>query len=44
MGKKYSSPVITVQPESSIFDALLQMQRGFIYEIFGTTKPQCCPH
>ena len=26
MEKRYSSPVITIKPESSIFDVLLQMQ------------------
>jgi len=35
---KYSSPVITVQPESSIFDALLQMQTNFVKHIVITVK------
>ena len=35
---KYSSPVISVQPESSIFDALLQMQINFVKHIVITVK------
>ncbi|MCE9652002.1 MAG: CBS domain-containing protein [Nitrosarchaeum sp.] len=38
MRSKYSSPVITVQPESSIFDALLQMQTNFIKHIVVAVK------
>jgi len=38
MRGKYSSPVITVQPESSIFDALLQMQTNFIKHIVISVK------
>ena len=38
MEKRYSSPVITIQPESSIFDALLQMQINFIKHIVITVK------
>ncbi len=38
MEKKYSSPVITIRPESSIFDALLQMQTNFVKHIVITTK------
>ena len=38
MEKKYSSPVITVQPESSIFDALLQMQKNFVKRIVIAVK------
>jgi CBS domain-containing protein len=38
MEKKYSSPVITVQPESSIFDVLLQMQTNFIKHIVIVVK------
>ena len=33
MERKYSSPVITVQPESSIFEALSQMQKNFVKRI-----------
>lgn len=36
--KTYSSPVITVKPESSIFDALLQMQTNFIKHIVVAVK------
>lgn len=36
--KTYSSPVITVKPESSIFDALLQMQTNFIKHIVIAVK------
>ena len=38
MGKKYSAPVITVKSESSIFDALLQMQTNFVKHIVITDK------
>ncbi len=38
MEKRYSSPVITIQPESSIFDALLQMQINFVKHIVITVK------
>jgi CBS domain-containing protein len=38
MEVKYSSPVITVQPDSSIFDVLLQMQTNFIKHIVVTVK------
>ncbi|PIW35235.1 MAG: hypothetical protein COW26_05020 [Nitrosopumilales archaeon CG15_BIG_FIL_POST_REV_8_21_14_020_33_23] len=38
MRKTYSSPVITVKPESSIFDALLQMQTNFIKHIVVAVK------
>lgn len=38
MEKRYSSPVITIQPESSIFDALLQMQTNFIKHIVVAVK------
>lgn len=38
MGKKYSSPVITIKPESSIFDALLQMQTNFVKHIVIAVK------
>ena len=38
MEKKYSSPVITVQPESSIFEALLQMQKNFVKRIVIAVK------
>jgi len=38
MEKRYSSPVITIQPESSIFDALLQMQINFVKHIVVTVK------
>ncbi len=33
MEQRYSSPVITIRPESSIFDALLQMQTNFVKHI-----------
>ncbi len=36
--KTYLSPVITVKPESSIFDALLQMQTNFIKHIVIAVK------
>ena len=38
MEKKYSSPVITVQPDSSIFDVLLQMQINFVKHIVIAVK------
>jgi CBS domain-containing protein len=38
MKEKYSSHVITVRPESSIFDALLQMQTNFVKHIVITDK------
>ena len=38
METKYSSPVITVKPESSIFDALLQMQTNFVKHIVISAK------
>ena len=38
MEKRYSSPVITIQPESSIFDALLQMQTNFVKHIVIAIK------
>lgn len=38
MEGKYSSPVITVRPESSIFDALLQMQTNFVKHIVIAAK------
>ena len=38
MEKRYSIPVITIRPESSIFDALLQMQTNFVKHIVITTK------
>ncbi len=38
MGKKYSSPVITVQPESSIFETLSQMQKNFVKRIVISVK------
>jgi len=38
MRVKYSSPVITVQPDSSIFDALLQMQTNFVKHIVIAVK------
>lgn len=38
MKKIYSSPVITVNPESSIFDALLQMQTNFVKHIVISIK------
>ena len=36
--KRYSSPVITIRPESSIFDALLQMQTNFVKHIVVAVK------
>jgi CBS domain-containing protein len=38
MEKLFSFPVITVQPESSIFDALLKMQTSFVKHIVITVK------
>lgn len=38
MEKKYSSPVITVQPESSIFESLSQMQKNFVKRIVIAVK------
>lgn len=38
MEKTYSSPVITIQLESSIFDALLQMQTNFVKHIVIASK------
>lgn len=38
MGKNYSSPVITVQPESSIFETLSQMQKNFVKRIVVAVK------
>ena len=38
MEKRYSSPVITISPESSIFDALLQMQTNFVKHIVVSVK------
>ena len=38
MEKKYSSPVITVQPESSIFETLLQMQKNTVKRIVISVK------
>ena len=38
MEQRYSSPVITVKPESSIFDALLQMQTNFVKHIVIAVK------
>ena len=38
MEKRYSTPIITIRPESSIFDALLQMQTNFVKHIVITTK------
>jgi CBS domain-containing protein len=38
MEKRYSSHVITIKPESSIFDALLQMQTNFVKHIVITVK------
>jgi CBS domain-containing protein len=38
MEKLFSSPVITIQPESSIFDALLKMQTNFIKHIVIVVK------
>ena len=38
MGRKYSSPVITVQLESSIFETLLQMQKNLVKRIVIVVK------
>ncbi|QUC64630.1 CBS domain-containing protein [Nitrosopumilus sp. K4] len=38
MGVRYSSPVITVQPESSIFETLSQMQKNFVKHIVVAVK------
>ena len=38
MEKGYSSPVIAIRPESSIFDALLQMQTNFVKHIVIAAK------
>ena len=38
MGERYSSPVITVNPETSIFDTLKQMQTNFIKHIVVSSK------
>jgi CBS domain-containing protein len=38
MEKMYSSPVITIRPESSIFDALLQMQTNFVKHMVIAAK------
>lgn len=38
MKKIYSYPVITINPESSIFDALLQMQTNFVKHIVISIK------
>ena len=38
MEKKYSSPVITVQPESSIFETLSQMQKNVVKRIVISVK------
>lgn len=38
MEKTYSSPVITINPESSIFEALLQMQTNFVKHIVISVK------
>ena len=38
MEAKYSSPVITVQPESSIFETLSQMQKNFVKRIVVAAK------
>ncbi len=38
MEKSYSSPVITVQPESSIFETLSQMQKNFVKRIVVAVK------
>lgn len=35
---EYSSPVITIHPESSIFEALLQMQTNFVKHIVVSVK------
>lgn len=38
MEKKYSSPVIKIQPESSIYETLSQMQTNFVKRIVIATK------
>ena len=38
MEKKYSSPVIKIQPESSIYETLSQMQKNFVKRIVIATK------
>jgi CBS domain-containing protein len=38
MEKKYSSPVIKVQPESSIYETLYQMQKNFVKRIVVAVK------
>ncbi|MFB5606250.1 MAG: CBS domain-containing protein [Nitrosarchaeum sp.] len=38
MEKGYSSPVITVKPESSVYDALLQMQTNFVKHMVVAVK------
>ncbi|MFB5609102.1 MAG: CBS domain-containing protein, partial [Nitrosarchaeum sp.] len=38
MEKGYSSPVITVKPESSVYEALLQMQTNFVKHIVVAVK------
>lgn len=38
MEKKYSSPVIKVQPESSIYETLYQMQKNFVKRVVVTVK------
>ena len=38
MEAKYTTPVLTVKPESSIFDALLQMQTNFVKHIVITVN------
>ena len=38
MEKKYSSPVFSVQPESSIFESLFQMQKNFVKRIVVAVK------
>lgn len=38
MEKRHSSHIITIQPESSIFDVLLQMQINFVKHIVITVK------
>ena len=38
MEAKYSTPVITIKPESSIFDALLEMQTKFVKHIVVAVK------
>lgn len=38
MEQKYSSPVITIQPESSIYEALSQMQKNYVKRIVIAVK------